>query len=91
MKNLFKDAKLGDKFQRRVPPDKYFVFVRIYDNMGNKMARLINENKILSVNLDGTHPIDHNLDVVGRWQEPIDDDKLERMAAVSTFSKKTNL
>ena len=78
MIDLFEGAKFGDKFVTRDGK------LAIYVGPGVKGAKVISEtySGLYSVYYNGQYFIrrEEPQDIVGRWQEPIDEDRLDEIA-----------
>ena len=83
MENIFENAKFGDKFVTR--DGIMAIYLGFLEGVGFTCAiKLENEYQLCDYYYNGrwnehNHSGENSLDIVGRWQESIDDDELDRL------------
>lgn len=84
MANIFEKAKFGDKFRTR--DGRTAVYIKEYYSSlwGRNMHELLIENEgFEDYESDGradVHDGELPIDIIGKWQEPINEEELDRLA-----------
>lgn len=78
--NIFENAKFGDKFRSR--DGELNIYVRCFNGeLGYHYLLRSDHVAPLPFNDEGSvRFFNKSLDIVGKWEEPIDEDELDRMA-----------